>query len=179
MPGVSWSFETFFWESRLYRVSVEIFELSPSSGAVAATKARLSTPFMGRRDIVYSSSLLSFHYAGEDCSLRRYPRPDKEYQSFSLIYNERSLDLICKDKDEAEAWFVGLKALISLGNYRKLRSESKGDRTSSDSPTTYIRKISPFTSPFSGSDISHTGSTRYRYTDRPVPHGIDLIYTII
>ncbi|KAJ8485194.1 hypothetical protein OPV22_017679 [Ensete ventricosum] len=89
---------------------------------------------------------------------QRYPRPDKEYQSFSLIYNERSLDLICKDKDEAEAWFVGLKALISLGNYRKLRSESKGDRTSSDSPTTYIRKISPFTSPFSGSDISHTGA---------------------
>ncbi|CAL9071486.1 PH, RCC1 and FYVE domains-containing protein 1-like [Musa acuminata AAA Group] len=90
---------------------------------------------------------------------QRYPRPDKEYQSFSLIYNERSLDLICKDKDEAEAWFLGLKALISRGNYRKLRSESKGDRTSSDSPTTYIRKISPFTSPFSGSDISHKDSS--------------------
>ncbi|RZS28341.1 hypothetical protein BHM03_00061920 [Ensete ventricosum] len=40
MPGVSWSFETFFWESRLYRVSVEIFELSPSSGAVAANPLR-------------------------------------------------------------------------------------------------------------------------------------------
>ncbi|CAK7330595.1 unnamed protein product [Dovyalis caffra] len=33
---------------------------------------------------------------------QRYPRPEKEYQSFSLIYNDRSLDLICKDKDEAE-----------------------------------------------------------------------------
>lgn len=43
----------------------------------------------------------------------RYPRPDKEHQSFSLIYGQRSLDLICKDKDEAEAWFVALKALIS------------------------------------------------------------------
>ncbi|KAJ0945660.1 putative PH-like domain superfamily protein [Helianthus annuus] len=30
---------------------------------------------------------------------QRYPRPEKEYQSFSLIYNDRSLDLICKDKD--------------------------------------------------------------------------------
>jgi len=25
---------------------------------------------------------------------QRYPRPAKEYQSFSLIYNERSLDLV-------------------------------------------------------------------------------------
>ncbi|URE20153.1 (E 0.0) Ran GTPase binding chromatin binding zinc ion binding [Musa troglodytarum] len=89
---------------------------------------------------------------------QRYPRPDKEYQSFSLIYNDRSLDLICKDKDEAEVWFVGLKALISHGTQQKLRSESRGDRTSSDSPSTHIQKISPFTSPFSGSDISHKDS---------------------
>ncbi|XP_042498405.1 PH, RCC1 and FYVE domains-containing protein 1-like [Macadamia integrifolia] len=47
---------------------------------------------------------------------QRYPRPDKEYQSFSLIYSGRSLDLICKDKDEAEVWFVGLKALIARGS---------------------------------------------------------------
>ncbi|MED6169396.1 hypothetical protein PIB30_021034 [Stylosanthes scabra] len=25
---------------------------------------------------------------------QRYPRPEKEYQSFSLIYNDRSLDLV-------------------------------------------------------------------------------------
>lgn len=25
---------------------------------------------------------------------QRYPRPDKEYQSFSLIYSDRSLDLV-------------------------------------------------------------------------------------
>ncbi|GAB4831743.1 hypothetical protein Ancab_005755 [Ancistrocladus abbreviatus] len=45
---------------------------------------------------------------------QRYPRPEKEYQSFSLIYSEsdRSLDVICKDRDEAEVWFTGLKALI-------------------------------------------------------------------
>ncbi|KAL5715010.1 PH [Ranunculus cassubicifolius] len=48
---------------------------------------------------------------------RRYLRPEKEYLSFSLIYNngKRSLDLICKDKVEAEAWITGLKALISSG----------------------------------------------------------------
>ena len=48
-----------------------------------------------------------------------YPRPKKEYQSFALIYGDRSLDLICKDKDEAEVWFVGLKGLISHHCYKK------------------------------------------------------------
>ncbi|KAJ0786297.1 putative chromatin regulator PHD family [Helianthus annuus] len=46
---------------------------------------------------------------------RRYLRPEKDYLSFSLIYNngKRSLDLICKDKVEAEVWIASLKALIS------------------------------------------------------------------
>ncbi|KAF5730073.1 hypothetical protein HS088_TW20G00443 [Tripterygium wilfordii] len=44
-------------------------------------------------------------------------RPEKDYLSFSLIYNngKRSLDLICKDKVEAEVWIAGLKVLISSG----------------------------------------------------------------
>ncbi|XP_059280097.1 PH, RCC1 and FYVE domains-containing protein 1-like [Lycium ferocissimum] len=48
---------------------------------------------------------------------RRYLRPEKDYLSFSLIYNygKRSLDLICKDKVEAEFWITGLKSLISSG----------------------------------------------------------------
>ncbi|XP_042459111.1 PH, RCC1 and FYVE domains-containing protein 1-like [Zingiber officinale] len=50
---------------------------------------------------------------------QRHLRPDKDYLSFSLIYKDgkRSLDLICKDKVEAEVWFSGLKALISIGQY--------------------------------------------------------------
>ncbi|GAV70170.1 RCC1 domain-containing protein/FYVE domain-containing protein/BRX domain-containing protein/BRX_N domain-containing protein [Cephalotus follicularis] len=48
---------------------------------------------------------------------QRYLRPEKDYLSFSLIYNngKRSLDLICKDKVEAEVWIAGLKALIPSG----------------------------------------------------------------
>ncbi|XP_075085997.1 PH, RCC1 and FYVE domains-containing protein 1-like [Nicotiana tabacum] len=59
---------------------------------------------------------------------KRYLRPEKEYLSFSLIYNngERSLDLICKDKIEAEIWIAGLKNLISAGQARNSR------RTQSD-----------------------------------------------
>ncbi|KAL0421124.1 UNVERIFIED_CONTAM: PH, RCC1 and FYVE domains-containing protein 1 [Sesamum latifolium] len=63
---------------------------------------------------------------------QRYPRPEKEYQSFSLIYNDRSLDLICKDKDEAEVWFAGLKAVIARANYKKVRNEARHESASSD-----------------------------------------------
>lgn len=72
---------------------------------------------------------------------QRYPRPEKEYQSFSLIYNDRSLDLICKDKDEAEVWFVGLKALIARGSYSKVRSSARSESISSESPRG--RRVSP------------------------------------
>lgn len=81
---------------------------------------------------------------------QRYPRPEKEYQSFSLIYNDRSLDLICKDKDEAEVWFTGLKALISRSHYRKGRAESRSDEVSSvaTSPRAHTQRSSPLSSPF-------------------------------
>ncbi|XP_048446236.1 PH, RCC1 and FYVE domains-containing protein 1-like isoform X3 [Pyrus x bretschneideri] len=48
---------------------------------------------------------------------QRYLRPEKDYLSFSLPYNngKRSLDLICKDKVEAQVWIAGLKSLISSG----------------------------------------------------------------
>ncbi|TKY65720.1 E3 ubiquitin-protein ligase HERC1 [Spatholobus suberectus] len=57
---------------------------------------------------------------------RRYLQPEKDYLSFSLLYNngERTLDLICKDKDEADVWFTGLKTLISTGKHnRRIGSE--------------------------------------------------------
>ncbi|XP_031388799.1 PH, RCC1 and FYVE domains-containing protein 1-like [Punica granatum] len=81
---------------------------------------------------------------------QRYPRPEKEYQSFSLIYSDRSLDLICKDKDEAEVWFSGLKALISRCHNRKWRTESRSDEIPSEanSPRTDTRRSSPLNSPF-------------------------------
>lgn len=73
---------------------------------------------------------------------QRYPQPEKEYQSFSLIYSGRSLDLVCKDKDEAEIWFAALQALISRGSTTKLRCNSKNDGFSSDSTYNYSRKSS-------------------------------------
>ncbi|KAL7102245.1 hypothetical protein ACP275_08G107400 [Erythranthe tilingii] len=58
---------------------------------------------------------------------KRFLRPEKDYLSFSLIYNngDRSLDLICKDKVESEVWLAGLKALISTGQSRNRRTRSE------------------------------------------------------
>ncbi|KAL3354235.1 hypothetical protein AABB24_018736 [Solanum stoloniferum] len=110
---------------------------------------------------------------------QRYPRPEKEYQSFSLIYNDRSLDLICKDKDEAEVWFSGLKALISRGHQRKWRTESRSDGISSGatSPRTYTRRSSPLHSPFSSGDsLQKDGGDQLRLHspyESPPKNGLD------
>ncbi|XP_077225341.1 PH, RCC1 and FYVE domains-containing protein 1-like [Tasmannia lanceolata] len=60
---------------------------------------------------------------------RRYLCSEKDYLSFSLLYNngDRSLDLICKDKGEAEVWFAGLKALICTGLRRRSRLDGSDD----------------------------------------------------
>ncbi|XP_020206059.1 PH, RCC1 and FYVE domains-containing protein 1 isoform X2 [Cajanus cajan] len=92
-------------------------------------------------------------------TFQRYPRPEKEYQSFSLIYNDRSLDLICKDKDEAEIWFVGLKALITRVNSRKWRFESRTDDSLyTESPISSTRRTAtPSITPFSDPGVAGTG----------------------
>ncbi|KAG5566324.1 hypothetical protein RHGRI_002056 [Rhododendron griersonianum] len=98
---------------------------------------------------------------------QRYPRPEKEYQSFSLIYSDRSLDLICKDKDEAEVWFSGLKSLIS--RQRKWRTESRSDGIPSEanSPRTYTQRNSPLNSPFGSGDSLQKDGDR----SLPSPYG--------
>ncbi|KAK9692300.1 hypothetical protein RND81_09G254700 [Saponaria officinalis] len=114
---------------------------------------------------------------------QRYPRPEKEYQSFSLIYNDRSLDLICKDKDEAEVWFSGLKALISRSHQRKWRAESRSDGIPSEanSPRTYTRRSSPLHSPFaSGESLQKDSSDHLRLHspyDSPPKNALDKVFS--
>ncbi|KAG9451265.1 hypothetical protein H6P81_011230 [Aristolochia fimbriata] len=106
---------------------------------------------------------------------QRYPQPHKEYQSFSLIYSDRSLDLICKDKDEAEVWFVGLKALIARGAYTKWKPDGRSDRGSSDTNSPQTRRNSPLTA-FGGSDTisKHSGNSQRNPNayDGPPPNGL-------
>lgn len=86
---------------------------------------------------------------------RRCPQPDKEHQSFSLIYNSRSLDLICKDRDEADVWFTALKVLIFGGDSRRPKSDAKSENASSESPCSYTQRNSP-------SNVSSTSSDIYK-----------------
>ncbi|KAI9114649.1 hypothetical protein K1719_014347 [Acacia pycnantha] len=111
--------------------------------------------FSGKEEKLLKLSHVSRIISGQRTPIfQRYPRPEKEYQSFSLIYNDRSLDLICKDKDEAEVWFSGLKALISRSHHRKWRTESRSDGIPSEanSPRTYTRRSSPLSSPFGSNE---------------------------
>eukprot|EP00257_Ricinus_communis_P008901 XP_002527043.2 PH, RCC1 and FYVE domains-containing protein 1 [Ricinus communis] len=113
---------------------------------------------------------------------QRYPRPEKEYQSFSLIYNERSLDLICKDKDEAEVWFSGLKALITRSHQRKWRTESRSDGIPSEanSPRTYTRRSSPLNSPFGSNDSLQKDGDQLRLHspyESPPKNGLDKAFS--
>ncbi|KAJ6906837.1 hypothetical protein NC652_024288 [Populus alba x Populus x berolinensis] len=121
--------------------------------------------FSGKKEKHLRLSHVSRIVSGQRTPIfQRYPRPEKEYQSFSLIYNERSLDLICKDKDEAEVWFSGLKALISRSNHQKGRTESRSDGIPSEanSPRTYTRRSSPLNSPFGSNDGSHKDVDHHR-----------------
>uniref|UniRef100_A0A0D3BGG2 FYVE-type domain-containing protein n=1 Tax=Brassica oleracea var. oleracea TaxID=109376 RepID=A0A0D3BGG2_BRAOL len=81
---------------------------------------------------------------------RRYPQPTKEYQSFSLIYGDRSLDLVCKDKDEAEFWITTLRALLSRNCSSSLvlhsRSRSFVPDYGGEQSSSNIRSVSSDTS---------------------------------
>lgn len=98
---------------------------------------------------------------------QRYPRPEKEYQSFSLAYGNRSLDLICKDKDEAEIWFVALRALISRGHYKKWRNEASSDSASSSSAHT--QRNSPLFSSCSSDTVLKDQGINEADKKNPVP----------
>ncbi|TXG50460.1 hypothetical protein EZV62_022984 [Acer yangbiense] len=105
-----------------------------------SSDAKLLIWYSGKEEKQVKLSHISRIIPGQRTTIfQRYPQPKKECQSFSLIYSNRSLDLICKDRDEAELWFTALRALISQGNYCK----SKGDSISSASPCSHTRKNSP------------------------------------
>ncbi|XP_047306824.1 PH, RCC1 and FYVE domains-containing protein 1-like [Impatiens glandulifera] len=105
---------------------------------------------------------------------RRYLRPEKDYLSFSLIYNKgkRSLDLICKDRVEAEVWIAGLKALISAGQGGRSKIDGWSDgglyfednkELTSNSPTDSSFSINRDTSSPEVSISSNTNSSPKNY----------------
>ncbi|XP_020593046.1 uncharacterized protein LOC110033418 [Phalaenopsis equestris] len=76
-------------------------------------------------------------------NFHRQFQPDKERQSFSLVYQngERSLDLICKDKEQADCWVLGLTSLLSISNHPRPLSFLRTARSAHscmNSPVTHL-----------------------------------------
>lgn len=64
-----------------------------------------------------------------------------------VIYITSYCFQICKDKEQAEIWFVGLKALIFGSQFLKLYTDSRSDGglpSNSSSPAGYARRKQPF-----------------------------------
>ncbi|KAH8511471.1 hypothetical protein H0E87_008875 [Populus deltoides] len=77
----------------------------------------------------------------------RQLQPDKENQSFSLIYtngdHSSSLDLICKDNAQADSWFIGLRAVIFKCHHSRPFCALKNHRVAQscvNSPAGFIRR---------------------------------------
>ncbi len=71
-----------------------------------------------------------------------------------MVFNAQ----ICKDKDEAEVWFVGLEVAISRAHLQTPRFHSEiEDVPSFGSMSPYLptRKSSPLISRFDGTDSLH------------------------
>ncbi|KAG0527165.1 hypothetical protein BDA96_06G209300 [Sorghum bicolor] len=68
----------------------------------------------GREKHLSLSSVSAVVLGQKTIKFLRQRCPEKESHSFSLIYKngERSLDLICSDRDQAEYWYLGLRALL-------------------------------------------------------------------
>ncbi|TVU28016.1 hypothetical protein EJB05_19523 [Eragrostis curvula] len=96
------------------------------------------------------SSVSSVVIGQKTAKLLRLHWPEKESQSLSLIYKngEASLDLVCKDRDQAECWYVGLTALTSAPYTPLLLVDSTSNRqingrrihSCTNSPPSYIQQ---------------------------------------
>ncbi|XP_015579305.1 PH, RCC1 and FYVE domains-containing protein 1 isoform X1 [Ricinus communis] len=91
------------------------------------------------------SSVMKIVTGQRTVNFQRQLQPDKEHQSFSLIYakGERSLDLICKDKAQADSWFIGLRAVISRCHRSRPLTALRSHRSAQscvNSPAGYFRR---------------------------------------
>ncbi|XP_022752404.1 PH, RCC1 and FYVE domains-containing protein 1-like isoform X2 [Durio zibethinus] len=169
--------------SRTERMASDLSRTGPMERDIEQDESVLIW-FSGKEEKHLKLSLVSRIISGQRTPIfQRYPRPEKEYQSFSLIYNDRSLDLICKDKDEAEVWFSGLKTLIPRSHQRKCRTESRSEGIPSEanSPRTYTRRSSPLNSPFGSNDsLQKDGGDHLRLHspyESPPKNGLDKVFS--
>ncbi|CAH2065637.1 unnamed protein product [Thlaspi arvense] len=78
-------------------------------------------------------------------NFQKQAQPDRKEQSFSLIYanGEHTLDLICKDKAQADSWFKGLRAVITKHHNARSSASlrtSRGAQSCINSPAGFLRR---------------------------------------
>ncbi|XAR73612.1 hypothetical protein NMG60_11007640 [Bertholletia excelsa] len=78
-------------------------------------------------------------------NFQRQLQPEKEDQSFSIVYanGQHSLDLICKDTSQADSWCLGLGAIISRFHHSKslgALQTRRGAQSCVNSPAGYMRR---------------------------------------
>lgn len=115
----------------------------------------------------------------------RQLQPDKENQSFSLIYTNgdraRSLDLICKDKAQADSWFIGLRAVISRCHRSRpicVLKNHRGAQSCVNSPAGFIRRKHNLGILEDDTELSQvrslSGSPTQSLSDRGISDGLSL-----
>ncbi|ONM14644.1 PH, RCC1 and FYVE domains-containing protein 1 [Zea mays] len=98
----------------------------------------------GREKHLSLSSVSAVVLGQKTIKFLRQRCPEKEPHSFSLIYKngERSLDLICSDRDQAENWYLGLRALLPTPCNPCSSIESRSSRqidSCTNTPSSYIQ----------------------------------------
>ncbi|KAJ3680411.1 hypothetical protein LUZ60_016689 [Juncus effusus] len=97
------------------------------------------------------SSISNIVRGQKTVNFQRERWPEKEPQSLSLIYDngECSIDLICKDKEQAESWFLGLTSLTTNTRNPKPLSDFRSNQQNTSciySPASFIRRKNKFAS---------------------------------
>ncbi|KAK1384548.1 PH, RCC1 and FYVE domains-containing protein 1 [Heracleum sosnowskyi] len=107
---------------------------------------------------------------------------ERECQSISLLIanSEHSLDLICKDKTQADSWFLGLRAVISRSNRPRFFRTSESGRSAQscvNSPAGYMRRkhnlgLSEDTTTRISQVRSLAGSPPQSFSEKCIPDGL-------
>ncbi|EFC43629.1 RhoGEF domain-containing protein [Naegleria gruberi] len=63
--------------------------------------------------IVSLTDVKKICYGQNTAIFQKYKNPDLEGLSFSLLYRDRTLDIVCKDKQEYHTWVQGITYLLS------------------------------------------------------------------
>ena len=107
--------------------------------------------------VVSLSEIKEIRLGQKTLVFQKNPLPEYEPFSFSLIYDDRTLDIVSKDKAEFNTWVVGLKSLTMDGQEARPQAVPELTRTPTETEKLSIS--------FKGSQtiVSKREGKRYSY----------------